>query len=96
MFGELKQRFAALAVHRPVEVLVRELHRLPFEPYAPVRDQLRILLRAVNRRRSAAGLECVPLTALRLRRRSVSPFGEGETDNCVVCVKSLSSAQATT
>jgi hypothetical protein len=96
VFGELKQRFAALAVHRPVEVLVRELHRLPFEPYAPVRDQLRILLRAVNRRRQAAGLECVPIAALRLRRRSVSPFGEGEREASARCTNSPSPVEATT
>jgi hypothetical protein len=73
-FAELKQRFAALAVHRSVEELCRELQRLVFEPYAPVREQLRILLRAVNRCRHAAGLEEVPLTALRCRRRPVKPF----------------------
>lgn len=72
---ELKARFAALAVHRPVEELCRELRRIDFEPYAPVRDQLRGILRAVNRRRKAAGLELVPRDALWLRRMPVKPFG---------------------
>ena len=72
---ELKARFAALAVHRPVEELCRELRRIDFEPYAPVRDQLRGILRAVNRRRKAAGLELVPREALWLRRMPVKPFG---------------------
>jgi hypothetical protein len=74
-FAELKQRFAALAVHRSVEELGQEFRRLAFEPYAPVRDQLRILLRAVNRRRQAASLEPVPHHALRLRRSVMRPFG---------------------
>ncbi len=72
---ELKARFAALAVHRPLEELCRELRRIDFEPYAPVRDQLRGILRAVNRRRKAAGLELVPWEALWLRRMPVKPFG---------------------
>jgi hypothetical protein len=75
-FAELKQRFAALAVHRSVEELCLEFWRLAFEPYAPVRDQLRILLRAVNRRRTVAGLEPVPREALRWRRRAVQPFAD--------------------
>jgi hypothetical protein len=73
-FTELKQRFAALAVLRSVEELCQEFRRLGFEPYAPVRDQLRILLRAVNRRRHAAGMEEVPMTPLRWHRRPVKPF----------------------
>jgi len=75
-FGELKRRFAALAVHHSVEELCQEFRRLAFEPYAPVRDQLRILLRAVNRRRAVAGLEPVPREALRWRRRAVQPFAD--------------------
>jgi hypothetical protein len=75
-FRELKQRFAALAVHRSAEDLGREFQTLPFQPYAPVRDQLRILLRAVNRRRAVAGLEPVPREALRWRRRAVQPFAD--------------------
>jgi hypothetical protein len=40
-----------------------------------VRDQLGILLRAVNRRRKAAGFELVPLDAIHRLRRSIRPFG---------------------
>lgn len=45
-----------------------------FEPYAPVRRQLLCIWRAVNKRRRAAGLPLVPVTAIRLRRRVVRPF----------------------
>ncbi len=80
LFSELKVQFERTAVNRPVEDLGRELSGMPFEPYAPVRDQLRIILRAVNRRRKAAGLELVPRTALRMRRKSrrvFAPEGAG-------------------
>ena len=71
---ELKARYAAMAVHRPVEDLCRELRGLDYEPYAAVRDQLLSILRAVNRCRQAAALELVPWTALRLRRSPLKPF----------------------
>ncbi len=71
---ELKARFAAMAVHRSVEDLCREFGRIDYEPYAPVRDQLRSILRVVNRHRKAAGLELVPRSALWLRRIPVKPF----------------------
>ena len=75
-FRALRVRFAALAAHCSVEELGRELRAIGVERYAPVRDQLRILRRAVNRRRKAAGLELVPREAVWLRRRPVKPFGE--------------------
>ena len=75
-FRELKARFTREAVQRSVEELCRELGTLGYEPYAPVRDQLRGLLRAINHRRQAAGLELVPRLALRLHRSPVRPFEE--------------------
>lgn len=72
----LKAHFAQVAVQRTVEDLCRELRAIPFEPYAPVRNQFRGLLRLVNRRRKVAGLELLPWEALRLRRSPVLPFGE--------------------
>lgn len=78
-YRELKAYFLERATHRTAAVLGEELRRLPFEPYAPVRRQLFIILRAVNRARRAAGFQAVPWTALRLRRRIVKPFsGDGE------------------
>ncbi len=71
---ELKARYAAMAVHRPIEDLCRELRGLDYEPYAAVRDQLFGILRAVNRCRQAAALELVPWRALWLRRTPVKPF----------------------
>lgn len=74
VFRELKAKFQQIAVERTVEELCSELRALPFEPYAPVRDQFFGLLRATNYRRKLAGLEPVPIQALRLRRSPVKPF----------------------
>jgi hypothetical protein len=73
-YRELKARFMRCSVPQPVGELVSALRAVPFEPYAPVRDQLRGLLRAVNHRRKAAGLGLVPPQSLRLRRTPVRPF----------------------
>jgi hypothetical protein len=77
-YRELRSYFVELATHRSVEALSAELRRLPFEPYAPVRRQLLNVLRALNRARKVAGLEAVPTSALRLSRKGVKPFEEGE------------------
>lgn len=47
---------------------------LPVDAYAPVRRQLLLIHRAVNRLRSASGQSPVPVEALPLRRRIVRPF----------------------
>jgi len=75
-FAFLKRQFAGLAVRLTAEEMSQALQSLPFEPYAPVRRQYLELLRLINRRRKAAGLAAVPFSALRLRRRSVLPFGD--------------------
>ena len=65
VFRELLARFKHVAVQRTLEELCWELRALPFEPFAPVRDQFRIILRAVNRLRKTAGLELIPWNAIR-------------------------------
>lgn len=75
-YRELKDRFERNAVHRSVDDLCRDLRSIPFEPYAPVRDQIRCILRAVNRRRAAGGFETVPRNLLRETRRPVRPFDQ--------------------
>ena len=73
---ELKAFLSDLAVHRPQEWFEEEFRRLPFEPYAPIRSQLFGILREVNRRRMLARFEPIPSSALRMRRKIVTPFGE--------------------
>jgi len=77
-YTELKQHLGGIAVQRTTEELCGEFARLPFEPYAPVRNQFFALLRLVNRKRAVAGLERVPVEALRLRRSPVRPFATSE------------------
>ena len=79
-YRKLKAHFAEIAVHRTAADLCHELRAMPFEPYAPVRNQLRGILRFVNRRRKAAALELLPWDTLRLRRRPVQPFGKPGSD----------------
>lgn len=73
-FSSLKARFERLALERSVEELTLTLRRLPFEPYAPVQDQIGILMRAINRRRKQAGLESLAWNAAWRQRRPVRPF----------------------
>jgi hypothetical protein len=73
-YAELKAYFLEIASRRRADELARELYRLPFEPYAPVRQQLLNILRLVNRARKAAGLEPLDPQVLRYRRRLVRPF----------------------
>ncbi len=74
LYLEIKARFEQAAVNCSVAKLCRDLLLLPYEPYAPVRTQYLCLLRAINRRRAVAGLERVPIEALRLHRAPVRPF----------------------
>lgn len=73
-YRDLKARFEANAVHWSVEDLIQEVLSLPYEPYAPVRDQFRGLLRAANRQRKLAGLSAVPSNVIRWRRKPVRAF----------------------
>ncbi len=50
---------------------------LPFEPYAPVRRQLLVMLNQVNRERTVANLEKIPTSCLRLRRKPRRAFSPG-------------------
>ncbi|MBY0513255.1 MAG: hypothetical protein K2P78_05010 [Gemmataceae bacterium] len=75
-YRELKAWFEEEATRRTVERLAKAFYDLPFEPYALVRRQQFDVLRAVNRRRQAAGLPLLPTECIWLKRRPVKPFGE--------------------
>jgi len=77
-YRKLRAYLLDIACHRSVASLALEFRRIRFEGYAPVRRQLLNLLRVVNRARQTASFEPVPVSALRLRRRVVRPFYEGE------------------
>jgi len=76
----LKAGFLDIVARRTVEQLGRQFYNLPFEPYAPVRQQLLNLLRLVNKDRKAAGLDPVSPKVLRYQRRIVRPFEPAATD----------------
>lgn len=76
-YKRVKSYFVELAVRRSAETLERELGKLRFEPYAPVRRQLLSILRAVNRERKEAGFRPVSGKCFRFKRRSCRPFGPG-------------------
>lgn len=70
---ELKAFFSDIALRDAARVS-KALGALPFEAYAPIRRQLLSLLGAVNRRRAEAGLDPLPWSCLRLKRRNVKVF----------------------
>ena len=72
-YRELKAYLLERALY-PAEVLGRDFFTLPFEPYAPIRKQLLMLLGAVNQARKSAGESPLPYSVLRYRRRIVRPF----------------------
>lgn len=78
---ELKSYLSELSIHRSKEKLERGLRTLPFEPYAPVRSQLRCIFRELNRRRKLAQFEPLDSSCLRVRRKIVLPFDEEATRN---------------
>lgn len=76
VYRDLKRRFERVALQRDVDALARALRAIPFEPYAPVQDQIRCIVRAVNRCRKAAGLELLPRQGVIRERRPVKPFAD--------------------
>ena len=63
---------AALANRYTLE---RELGRLPFEPFAPVKKQVFQVLGAVNEKRLRACLPLLSKKCVRVRKQPVRPFG---------------------
>lgn len=83
----LKAYFVYFAVRRSSEMLFWQLYALPYEPYAPVRQQLLNILRVINKARKAAGFAQVATNALRYRRHIVKPFErpKASTRSCAFC-----------
>jgi hypothetical protein len=83
----IKAYFAETALRRSPERLRAELAALPFEPYAPIRNQYSAIIRFMNRERQKAGMPPVSTSLPRLKRRIYRPFeplpgvGEGSLKN---------------
>ena len=72
----LKSHLLQIATRRGKLQLEDEIRSICFQPYRPVREQLIAMVRAVNRKRKAAGMQVIDLNAVRSRRRITKPFGE--------------------
>lgn len=73
-YKALLRYFERIALSYTSEGLGDLIRSLPYEPFAPVRRQLLTLLRRVNRVRTRSGLDTVPVSILRLKRRHVLVF----------------------
>lgn len=75
-YKQLKQFLVERGKHRNSKSIIKDLNRIPFERYAPVRRQILNIHREVNKARSRAGFELIPVSELRLRRKVVRPFAK--------------------
>lgn len=79
-YAGFKAYYLNIATHRDASFLAREFENICYQPYAPVREQLRCILRAVNQARHLAGFQRVPLSVLPFKRRIVKAFEEPRAD----------------
>lgn len=77
-YANMKAYFVERAIRMSAESLASELFSVPYEPYAPVRQQLLNIVRLVNDARRKAGLHPLSYDVLRYRRRIVKPFNVPE------------------
>lgn len=80
-FLELRAWFADRALRESAERMALAFYQLPIAPYAPVRRQLLLLLREVNRVRKTSGRKPLPTEILPLQRRVVRPFAPSSCQN---------------
>lgn len=73
-FRDLKAEFLSLAKRRPAGWLAAKFWNVPYEPYAPIRQQLLKLLFYVNQARKRHGLSTVSTKVIRYSRQIVKPF----------------------
>lgn len=73
---DLRAWFSERALRDSTDQLSKAFGKLPIAPYAPVRRQLLMMLREVNRVRRVAGRKQLSDEILPLRRRVVRPFEE--------------------
>jgi hypothetical protein len=73
-FRELKAEFLSIACKRRAGLLAAKFWDLPFEPYAPVRQQLLKLLFYVNQARKRKAMPTVSTKVIRYTREIVKPF----------------------
>jgi hypothetical protein len=80
-YKQLKTFFLDRACHRSPDNLAADFARVPYARYAPVRQQLLTILRAVNAARARMGYDPLPHSVLKLRRQIVRPFDVPRTES---------------
>jgi hypothetical protein len=80
-YKELVEAFLNSALTSSGETLAARFKSLPFEPYGPVKVQLRRLLQRVNEVRRSAGLSRIDPGVLRTKRRAIRPFAGGDDES---------------
>jgi len=71
---DLRAWFSERALRDSPDTLANALQQLPIAPYAPVRRQMLMMLREINRVRKVSGKKQLPAEVLPLRRKVVRPF----------------------
>lgn len=79
-YRELVEAFLNSALTSSGETLAARFKALPFEPYGPVKVQLRRLLQRANEVRRSAGLTRIDPWVLRTKRRAIRPFAPVESE----------------
>lgn len=77
-FRMLEAELLGMATHRTADYLAMKFSCVPFLPYAPVKLQLKQLLRHVNKARQHVGYERVPIDCIRYRKKMTSPYRQSE------------------
>jgi len=77
-YKRLKAYFLDLSCRRTVPTLWAEFRAVPFVPFAPVRQRLLCIWRAVNRKRKTAGYQGLSVEWVPWRRPVVRPFEQAE------------------
>ena len=80
-YRAVESYWLAMAKHLCRAELKRELSRIPYEPYGPVRRQLLEIVAEVNRVRERAGRKPLGSNVVRRRRRIVHPFQTQQFDD---------------
>lgn len=81
-FRAMKAEFVALAGKRRAGWIAAKFWDVPFEPYAPIRQQMLEILHAVNRRRKELGIkQRISTDVIRTHRKIVKPFEPMEVES---------------
>ena len=73
-YKELRDYLVGMATRRNLGWCINQIWNLPYEPYEPVRKQLKAIVRQMNAARKRAGYQQIPEKFIPWRRKIVKPF----------------------